>query len=286
MLPQPRLTQFRTSVFLPKLMLICLAAVTCRTRASQFCEAPSSSECQPNRASTWEDSQIREALKAKKAELAAARRANAILSGGAQGRKSNAAWPVTDGRGDLNQVIVDARENRLQAQLRVEAMTKALQSEDAFCEAVPDRWIEELGELLLPCPSSQVPAITVKRLKQHLLETKAKLPRLSRFYTESHPQVRRIHQQIQVTEKYLEELRTKVKNSILRNPELARMLMHMARLELDRAVAREKSLSEQCQRARQEALPPPDALERKQVLQRDVANLQARCRVLQKRMRH
>ena len=98
--------------------------------------------------------------------------------------------------------------------------------------------------------------------------------------------MRRIHQQIQVTEKYLEELRTKVKNSILRNPELARMLMHMARLELDRAVAREKSLSEQCQRARQEALPPPDALERKQVLQRDVANLQARCRVLQKRMRH
>lgn len=202
---------------------------------------------------TKEKARLEEQLRAKEAEmLEVRRRAGELVIRDAQEGGSVVVQRVVR----LNETLMAAHARRLEVQARLAAMQAAVAGGDEVQSYLAAMMDSAGREVLLPMLGIASHAESVWRMRQDLLESKARLEADLRVYGPAHRRVREAEERIRAAEAYLQSRHTAPLEQ-LREVDLRTMgpiLVQMAAQEVERAAAYEQAVAASYEEEKRQAI--------------------------------
>lgn len=219
-----------------------------------------------------ERGKVADELAAKEQELIAAREGFGDIGTD----ESNTVHPATQRAVRLNDVLIEAHQERLKYQAALSAIQNAIRTGADLRQHLMAAE-QTVGRAMLQASLgiSDRDARTQAELERSLLKDRAEATGLSEFYGGKHPRVAEVNGRIATTERYLAEYGAKVKErlSTLHDQELGPMLTHMMEQSLANAWQQEHAIRSSFAEARAEAVRVNGGLARLEIIEHAVTRL-------------
>lgn len=178
---------------------------------------------------------------------------------------------------NLNSDLMQAQGRRLAAHSQLQAVQKALQT-GGDIQQLALKMSETIGTELLKknIGVGSFDTFTMARLQEDILEDYAELQELEEYYGSKNPRIRDLKKRIELKERQLRAQPQLAKEaaSQMANDELGPRLLSMAQQEYELAVANEQALQRRYEEEGQKAASYNEQLERINILEEEIKQLQ------------